>query len=74
MGTQDNAYWASWIICGSIMNMVMATEMVVIGKYYYAFDAFTRCPGYVWFLVLFMTAETYICMASFFVTVVNTKT
>ena len=31
LGTQDNAYWASWFICGSIVNTVMTIEMIVIG-------------------------------------------
>ena len=35
LGTSDNAYWASWLICGSIVNAVMTTEMIVIGKYVY---------------------------------------
>jgi len=37
LGTQDNAYWASWLITGTVMNSLMAFEMICIGKYYYEF-------------------------------------
>lgn len=52
----------------------MTIEMIVIGQYYYKFDAFAKAPAWIWFLILFMTSETYIIIAMFFTTVVSTKT
>ena len=70
LGTQDNAYWASWFICGCIMNSIMSIEMILVGRYYYEFDCFTRCPVYVWFLVIFTTSTTYLIIAFWCVTVI----
>jgi hypothetical protein len=70
LGTQDNAYWASWFITGGIMNMLMSIEMILVGRYYYSFDCFTKAPFYLWFAVLMMTSTTYLLIAFYFTTII----
>ena len=73
LGTQDNAYWCSWIITGSLMNALMNAELILIGKWF-AFDVFVKTPFYVFFTCLFMTTTAYIAMAIMFATLANNKT
>jgi len=73
LGTQDNAYWVSWIITGSVMNAIMAIEMIVVGRIY-GFDVFVKTPAWVFFLIIFITTETYISMAICFSTIASNKT
>lgn len=72
LGTQDNAYWTSWLMTGTLMNTIMTGEMVLVGKWY-AFDVFAKTPGWIFFVTLFMTSQTYITMAIFFSTLARTK-
>jgi hypothetical protein len=50
LGTQDNAFWTSWILTGSFINAVMTLEMIAIGKWY-EFPVFAKTPGWVYFAV-----------------------
>lgn len=34
LGTQDNAYWVSWIVTGVIINAIMTFEMILAGRWY----------------------------------------
>jgi hypothetical protein len=70
LGTQDNAYWMSWFITGCVMNTMMAIEMILVGRYYYAFDCFVKAPFYVWFSIIMMTSSTYLLISFYFVTII----
>lgn len=70
LGTQDNAYWASWFITGCVMNTIMSVEMIFVGKFIYSFDCFVKAPFYLWFAVLFTTSTTYLIIAFYFVTLI----
>ena len=74
LGTQDNAYWASWVFTAAALNAFMAIEMIFLGKYWYQFDVFTRSPAWVFFGLIYVTNTAYTSMAFFFSTVINTKT
>lgn len=54
LGTQDAAYWASWIITAFFMNLMITTEMIIIGNIA-GFYCFTRTPFYINFLLYFLT-------------------
>ena len=73
LGTQDNAYWASWLITASLLNAFMNSEMIIIGKLY-GFDVFTKTPFYVFFVSLFLTTQSYVMLAFMFSTLANNKT
>jgi len=72
LGTQDNAYWTSWIITASMMNAIMTLEMIAIGRWF-QFDVFVKTPVWVFFFLMFNTTQAYISIAIFFSTIVTEK-
>jgi len=64
LGTQDNAYWASWIISASITSVFLCAEMVVVGRMF-KFEVFLYSPWWVLFGLLFITCEAFISLACF---------
>lgn len=72
LGTQDNAYWTSWIITASLLNAVMTLETIVVGRWF-GFDVFTKTPVWVFFSLMFNSTQAYIAIAIFFSTIVTEK-
>lgn len=72
LGTLDSAYWASWIITAFSMNLLITTEMIVIGNIA-GFNCFTRTPVEINFMLYFITTQAYIIMSFFFSTIVTTR-
>ena len=72
LGTKDVAYWASWLITSQILNVYMSAIMVLVGRYH-GFDAFTRTPAWVFFLLFYMISTAYISLACFCVTIASSK-
>lgn len=54
LGTLDQAYWASWIITAFILNALISTEMILIGRWA-GFNVFTNAPFWVTFTLFFIT-------------------
>mmetsp|Transcript_24224 Transcript_24224/g.37329 ORF Transcript_24224/g.37329 Transcript_24224/m.37329 type:complete len:324 (+) Transcript_24224:489-1460(+) len=73
LGTRNDAYWASWLISAFIISMVIAAEMICIGRYWYGFEVFTRTPMPILFYLIVLTSMSYISMACFFSTLTNTR-
>lgn len=71
LGTQDNAYWVSWIITGIIINAIMTIEMILMGRFM-EFDVFVKTPAYVFFSAMFLTSLAYMAMATMFTTLAQT--
>jgi hypothetical protein len=74
LGTLNSAYWASWLISATILNLVMSLEMCLIGKYQYGFSVFLRSPMPVLYLLMVLTTQTYVVLACFFSTLITSKT
>jgi hypothetical protein len=74
LGTQNLAYWSSWLLSATVLNVATNLEMCLLGKYYYEFSVFARSPLPVMFFLLFITTQAYIVLACFFATLVKTKT
>ena len=74
LGTRDDAYWASWIISGFIISCFISYEMILIGRYYYQFEVFTRTPMPIMFYLIAITSMSYISMACFFATLTTSRT
>ena len=72
LGTLDSAYWASWIITAFFMNLLITTEMIIIGNIA-GFNCFTRTPVEINFFLYFITTQAYIIMSFFFSTIVTTR-
>lgn len=54
LGTLDSAYWASWIITAFFMNLLITTEMIIIGNWA-NFNCFTKTPIEINFFLYFIT-------------------
>ena len=72
LGTQDNAYWASWVITAQVLNVYMAGLMIMVGRTY-EFDIFTKTPSWVFFFLFFLVSTAYLSMACFCVTIAETR-
>lgn len=72
LGTQNAAYWTSWVITGTFINAFMTIELIFIGKWY-QFDVFHRTPGYAFFLMMAGPGQAYISMAMLFSTLAKTR-
>lgn len=72
LGTQNAAYWTSWVITGTLINAFMTIELIIIGKWY-KFDVFHRTPGYAFFLMMAGPGQAYISMAMLFSTLAKTR-
>lgn len=74
LGTLNSAYWASWLISATALNLLTNLEMMVIGTYYFKFSAFVRSPMPVMYAILVATTQSYIVMACMLSTVTNNRT
>jgi hypothetical protein len=64
LGARDDAYWASWIISGSIVSVFLCAEMVLVGNLA-QFEVFVMSPPWVLFMILFASCEAFIGLACF---------
>jgi hypothetical protein len=72
LGTQDNAYWASWVITAQILNIYMSALMIMVGRFY-EFGVFVKTPPWVFFFLFFQVSTAYLSMACFSATIAETK-
>lgn len=72
LGTQDAAYWTSWMITAQVFNIYMSTLMILVGRAF-GFTIFTNAPFWVWFILYFEVSTAYLTIAFFAVTIAETK-
>ena len=72
LGTQDNAYWASWVISASIVAVFLCIEMCFVGQWF-KFEVFLMSPFWVLFSLLFVTCIAYISLACFLSVILQTR-
>ena len=72
LGTQDSAYWASWIITAQILNVYISSLMIVVARWN-EFDVFTKTPFLVWFTLFYIVSNAYLAMACFLSTIADSK-
>lgn len=72
LGTLDSAYWASWILTAVFINTIVSTEIILLGKLA-GFHCFIRAPFIINFMLYFLTTQTYIFIAFFLTSIVNSR-
>mmetsp|Transcript_16469 Transcript_16469/g.27961 ORF Transcript_16469/g.27961 Transcript_16469/m.27961 type:complete len:280 (+) Transcript_16469:980-1819(+) len=74
LGTQNGAYWASWVVSATFLNVLVNSEFCLLATYYYKFSVFVRSPLPVNLLMMILVTQAYVMMACFFTTVTNSRT
>ena len=73
LGTQDAAYWVSWIITAEILNLIMTCSVIGFGNFY-GYEVFTNTPPSIWFWIIFNTCNAYLSLCFFLNTIITNRT